>query len=133
MSVLNACLKVANIAEASGVPSYVENVAKVAVVVFKLLDIRLHSIRKRERTRRVPRNSVRVLQTQLSSSTPSSVCKENGELRVISIFAGAGEMAQLGRDLHRTRIYGITGRFIGVPYAISGSRKNMGPIWVRSI
>ncbi|PBK64288.1 hypothetical protein ARMSODRAFT_1054493 [Armillaria solidipes] len=34
---LNACLKVAEIAEASGVP-YVENVAKVAVVVFKLLE-----------------------------------------------------------------------------------------------
>ncbi|KAK0218502.1 hypothetical protein EDD85DRAFT_355507 [Armillaria nabsnona] len=37
MSALNACLKVANIAEASGVP-YVENVAKVAVLVFKLLE-----------------------------------------------------------------------------------------------
>ncbi|KAK0464098.1 hypothetical protein IW261DRAFT_1613572 [Armillaria novae-zelandiae] len=37
MSALNVCLKVANIAEASGVP-YVENVAKVAVVVFKLLE-----------------------------------------------------------------------------------------------
>ncbi|PBK65333.1 hypothetical protein ARMSODRAFT_1006694 [Armillaria solidipes] len=37
MPALNACLKVANIAEASGVP-YVENVAKVAVVVFKLLE-----------------------------------------------------------------------------------------------
>ncbi|PBK65348.1 hypothetical protein ARMSODRAFT_1087487 [Armillaria solidipes] len=37
MSTLNACLKVANIAEASGVP-YVENVAKVAVHVFELLE-----------------------------------------------------------------------------------------------
>ncbi|KAK0207294.1 hypothetical protein IW262DRAFT_1302889 [Armillaria fumosa] len=36
MSPLNACLKVANIAEASSVP-YLENVAKVAVVVFELL------------------------------------------------------------------------------------------------
>ncbi len=99
MSALNACLKVANIAEASGVP-YVENVAKVAVVVFKLLEVRLAIVSgmtviadsvpysKRERTRRVPRNSVRVLQTRLSSSTLSSVCKENGELHVISIFAG---------------------------------------------
>ncbi|KAK0218484.1 hypothetical protein EDD85DRAFT_1029196 [Armillaria nabsnona] len=37
MSPLNACLKVANIAEASGVP-YVENVAKVALVALKLLE-----------------------------------------------------------------------------------------------
>ncbi|KAK0234338.1 hypothetical protein IW262DRAFT_146280 [Armillaria fumosa] len=37
MSALNACLKVANIAEASGIP-YVQNVAKVAVVVFKLFE-----------------------------------------------------------------------------------------------
>ncbi|KAK0450472.1 uncharacterized protein EV420DRAFT_1646386 [Desarmillaria tabescens] len=37
MPALNACLKVANIAEASGVP-YVENVAKVAVSVFELLE-----------------------------------------------------------------------------------------------
>ncbi|KAK0479495.1 hypothetical protein IW261DRAFT_1477733, partial [Armillaria novae-zelandiae] len=37
MSALNVCLKVANIAEASGVP-YLENVAKVAVVVFELLE-----------------------------------------------------------------------------------------------
>ncbi|PBK84446.1 hypothetical protein ARMGADRAFT_1088461 [Armillaria gallica] len=37
MSALNACLKVANIAEASGVP-YVQNVAKVAAAVFKLLE-----------------------------------------------------------------------------------------------
>ncbi|KAK0479808.1 hypothetical protein EDD18DRAFT_1113742 [Armillaria luteobubalina] len=36
MSPLNACLKVAKIAEASGAP-YLENVAKVAVVVFELL------------------------------------------------------------------------------------------------
>ncbi|PBK84442.1 hypothetical protein ARMGADRAFT_1170063 [Armillaria gallica] len=34
---LNACLKVANIAEASGVP-YVENMANVALVVLKLLE-----------------------------------------------------------------------------------------------
>ena len=40
MSALNACLKVANIAEASGVP-YVQNVAKVAAAVFKLLEVRL--------------------------------------------------------------------------------------------
>ncbi|KAK0436264.1 hypothetical protein EV421DRAFT_1132593 [Armillaria borealis] len=37
MPALNACLKVANIAEASGVP-YVQNVAKVAAGVFKLLE-----------------------------------------------------------------------------------------------
>ncbi|KAK0450469.1 uncharacterized protein EV420DRAFT_736737 [Desarmillaria tabescens] len=37
MPALNACLKVANIAEASGVP-YVQNVAKVAVTVFELLE-----------------------------------------------------------------------------------------------
>ncbi|KAK0185343.1 hypothetical protein F5146DRAFT_1228255 [Armillaria mellea] len=36
MPALNACLKVAKIAEASGAP-YLENVAKVAVVVFELL------------------------------------------------------------------------------------------------
>ncbi|KAK0491740.1 hypothetical protein EDD18DRAFT_1109490 [Armillaria luteobubalina] len=36
MSALNACLKVAKIAEASGAP-YLENVANVAVVVFELL------------------------------------------------------------------------------------------------
>ncbi|KAK0491736.1 hypothetical protein EDD18DRAFT_1334595 [Armillaria luteobubalina] len=36
MSPLNACLKVAKIAEASSAP-YLENVAKVAVVVFELL------------------------------------------------------------------------------------------------
>ncbi|SJL02817.1 uncharacterized protein ARMOST_06155 [Armillaria ostoyae] len=37
MSALNACLKVAQIAEASSVP-YLENVAKVAVVIFELLE-----------------------------------------------------------------------------------------------
>ncbi|KAK0450486.1 uncharacterized protein EV420DRAFT_1766592 [Desarmillaria tabescens] len=37
MPALNACLKVANIAEASGVP-YVENVAKVAASTLKLLE-----------------------------------------------------------------------------------------------
>ncbi|KAK0185341.1 hypothetical protein F5146DRAFT_1228254 [Armillaria mellea] len=37
MSALNASLKVAKIAEASGVP-YVENVVKIAAVVFKLLE-----------------------------------------------------------------------------------------------
>ncbi|KAK0479497.1 hypothetical protein IW261DRAFT_1564140 [Armillaria novae-zelandiae] len=36
MPALNACLKVADIAEVSGVP-YVENVAKVAVVIFEFL------------------------------------------------------------------------------------------------
>ncbi|KAK0491741.1 hypothetical protein EDD18DRAFT_1186132 [Armillaria luteobubalina] len=36
MSALNACLKVSQIAEASSVP-YLENVAKVAVVIFELL------------------------------------------------------------------------------------------------
>ncbi|KAK0450489.1 uncharacterized protein EV420DRAFT_1562051 [Desarmillaria tabescens] len=37
MPALNACLKVASIAEASGVP-YVEKVAKVAVFIFELLE-----------------------------------------------------------------------------------------------
>ncbi|KAK0479506.1 hypothetical protein IW261DRAFT_1593530 [Armillaria novae-zelandiae] len=37
MSTLSACLKVARIAEASSVP-YLENVAKVAVVIFELLE-----------------------------------------------------------------------------------------------
>ncbi|KAK0207296.1 hypothetical protein IW262DRAFT_665448 [Armillaria fumosa] len=37
MPALNICLKVADIAEASGAP-YLENVAKVAVVIFKLLE-----------------------------------------------------------------------------------------------
>ncbi|KAK0464100.1 hypothetical protein IW261DRAFT_133880 [Armillaria novae-zelandiae] len=36
MPALNACLKVADIAEVSGVP-YLENVAKIAVVMFELL------------------------------------------------------------------------------------------------
>ncbi len=40
MSTLNACLKVANIAKASGV-LYVENVAKVALFVSKLLEVHL--------------------------------------------------------------------------------------------
>ncbi|PBK84449.1 hypothetical protein ARMGADRAFT_1088463 [Armillaria gallica] len=39
MSALNACLKVAKIAEVSSVP-YLENVAKVAVVIFELLEQR---------------------------------------------------------------------------------------------
>ncbi len=42
MPALNVCLQVANIAEASGVP-YVEKLAKVAVAVFELLEVRTQS------------------------------------------------------------------------------------------
>ncbi len=92
MTSLDACLQVARLAEPTGdsVP-YLESVAKVAVLVFKLLDVRSTILRhtnvvsdsafysKRRRARKVPRSSVRVSQTRSWSSRPSFVCKEKGE------------------------------------------------------
>ncbi len=46
------------------------------------------SYSKMERTRRMPKSSVRASQTRLSSSTPSFVCKESRKRHVISIFVG---------------------------------------------
>lgn len=99
MSALNAYLKVAKIAEASSVP-YLENVAKVAVVIFELLEVCVIDLdhmgvvaysafySKEERTRRMPKSSVRASQTQSSLSIPSFVCKESGELPILWGFAG---------------------------------------------
>ncbi|PBK84444.1 hypothetical protein ARMGADRAFT_1088460 [Armillaria gallica] len=78
MSALNACLQVARLAEAAAdsVP-YLESMAKVAVLVFRLLDVRFTILRrtdvvadsafysKRRRTRKVPRNSESIANTIL--------------------------------------------------------------------
>lgn len=92
MTALNACLTVARLAEAAGdsVP-YLENVAKIAVLVFELLEVRfnifgcmdfvayvLHS--KKERIRRMQRRSVRASRTRSLSLIPSFACKESMEL-----------------------------------------------------
>ncbi len=80
MPALNACLQVARLTEAAAdsVP-YLESVAKVAVLVFRLLDVRFTILRrtdvvadsafysKRRRTRKVLRSSVKVSQTRSSS------------------------------------------------------------------
>ncbi len=88
MPALNVCRQVANIAEASGVP-YLEKLAKVAVAVFELLEVRTLSpsydffllpwaaCRKGEKTRKMQRSSLRALRTQSSLSIPSSACIES--------------------------------------------------------